>query len=370
MKMTTSMLRNIRQAGLTLIELMVALTLGLFLTLGLALMMGDSSRTFKIQDDYARMQESAVSALRYITDSLRHSGFYGLAANTLTLEPYGTIPAITNDCGGTFTSSVALFGYNNRTAASAALALPCIRTANFREPGDILVARLGTGLQVPDPNNDGNLTDGMVEALQPGFTNRLYLQSDANFGYLFRGGDFANLVSAEMVKRYADGRQFPVFPYQVHVYYVRPCSRPMGAGGVCQATDDAGQPIPTLVRQELDGTAMVERPLAEGVERVRFMYGVDNLPLPDGDGIADRFVADPTVAEWPRVVAVRVTLLVRSPTLITGQDDSNKNYDLNGDGTSDFNCTDAGAGPMACAYKRAIFSQLIQVRNVAFRRGA
>ena len=92
--------------------------------------------------------------------------------------------------------------------------------------------------------------------------------------------------------------------------------------------------------QELDGLAMVERPLAEGVERINFAYGIDV----GNDGVADRFVA--------------------------GQDDSSKRYDLDGDGTADFDCGDVvGTEPRACEYKRALFSQLIQVRNIAFRRG-
>jgi hypothetical protein len=63
-------------------------------------------------------------------------------------------------------------------------------------------------------------------------------------------------------------------------------------------------------------------------------------------------------------------LLVRSPAPIAGQDDSSKRYDLDGDGTADFDCGDVvGTEPRACEYKRALFSQLIQVRNIAFRRG-
>ena len=365
---------KMREAGLTLVELMVALTLGLFLSLGLVLMMGDSSRTFKIQDDYARMQESAVSALRYLADSLRHSGFYGLAASTLTLEPYGTIPAIENDCGDTLASSVPLFGY----AAASTPALTCIRAQNFRAPSPILVVRLGTGLEVIDDDGNGSISDNMAN-------DALYLQSDANFGYVFKGSEYQNLVAADLHKRYANGEAMPVFPYQMHVYYVRPCSRPTGADAACQAGDDAGNPIPTLVRQELEGTRMVERPLAEGVERLHFMYGLDTLPAPDGDGIPDRFVADPcdptllsqlgmTCAQvWAGVVAVRVALLVRSPTPIAGHDDSGKCYDMNGSGNcdpendpTDFVCRN----DLECRYKRALFSQLIQLRNVAYRRGA
>ena len=115
---------------------------------------------------------------------------------------------------------------------------------------------------------------------------------------------------------------------------------------------------------------MVEQPLAEGVERMELMYGVDTLPA-GGDGVADQFVFDPG-ANWANVVSVRVILLVRTPTRIAGQDDSGKCYDLDGNGTCvagdprDFVCA---PGP-ECQYKRAVFSQLIQVRNVAFRRGA
>ena len=354
-----------RQAGLTLVELMVALTLGLFLALGLAVMMGDSSRTFKIQDDYARMQESAVASLRYIGDSLRHAGFYGQSAATLTLEQPVAIGAISPACGNPLDTGVPLAGYPASTTATAAnLALPCIRTKNFRGPGPILVARLGTGLPVRDEDGDGDLAEHMA-------ANTLYAQTDVNFGLLFKGSDFAASIQP-IAKRYPDNTLFPIFPYQMHVYYVRPCSRP--ASGDCEATDDGGTPVPTLVRQELDGLTMVERPLAEGVERINFAYGVDT----GDDGIADRYVADPgdgslglaAADAWARVVAVRVTLLVRSPAPINGQDDSGKQYDLDGDGAPDFTCTAAlGAEPRACQYKRALFSQLIQVRNVAFRRG-
>jgi len=356
------------QRGLTLVELMVALTLGLFLTLGLILMMGDTSRTFKIQDDFARMQENAVSGLRYIGDTLRHAGFYGPMAETGALTQYGTIGAITNDCGNTFTTTVPLFGYNALTTANVAATVPCILAANF-QPGPVLIARLTTGLAVADPNADGDFSDGLVA--QAGYTNTLYAQSNVRGGFVLRGQDFATFVSSETVLKLGNGAQFPVFPYQMHVYYIRPCSRPTGGAtnNQCQASDDSGRPVPTLVRQELQGTTMVERPLAEGVERMSLLYGVDLLPAGDGDGVADRFVADPlSVAAdgWARVVSVRVSLLVRSPTIVSGYNDSGKSYDLDGDGTVDFTCGDA----IECAYKRSIFSQVIQVRNLAFRRGA
>lgn len=357
------------QRGLTLIELMVALTLGLFLTLGLMLMMSDSSRTFKIQDDYARLQENAVSGLNYVSDSLRHAGFFGNLTDTATtLQAVGAL-TITSDCGNTFTNTVPVFGYASLTTANVNTALPCIAAANFR-PGPVLIARLATGYPVPDPNNDGNPNDGFGTVNAP--STGIYVQADVVSGQFFVGTGYAGMVTANTVKKYASDRHFPVFPYQMHVYYIRPCSRPTGAGSTCLAADDGGRPIPTLVRQELQASAMVERPLAEGVERISLLYGLDSIPAGTGDGIADRFVADPlSIAAdgWQRVVAVRVALLVRTPNPVPGYDDSGKNYDLDGNGTTDFNCTASGEAN-ACTYKRAIFSQVIQVRNVAYRRGA
>lgn len=374
MNIATNMLRATRQAGLTLIELMVALAIGLFLMLGLVYMMSDTSRSFRIQDDYARMQENAVTSLRYIGDSLRQAGFYGVLARTTALTPRldATTLVVNPDCGNTLTTTVPIFGYTDVTDANAVV--NCIQNANF-QPGPILITRLSTGQPIPT---------GAVGTGSNWPT--LFVQSDAGYGNVFLGKDYAAIAAAGMHKRDSNNNVLPIFPYQMHVYYIRPCSRPTGPAETCTATDDGGNPVPTLVRRELQGdastnalgvpvanVAMVERPLAEGIERIHLLYGLDSLPLPNGDGVADRFVTDPlSIAAdgWSRVVAVRVTLLVRSLTTVPGYDDSTKTYDLDGDGTYnaavDFRCTNA----TLCAYKRAVFSQVIQVRNLAFRRGA
>jgi type IV pilus assembly protein PilW len=369
-------LRLARQRGLTLVELMVALTIGLFLTLGLMLMMSDSSRTFKIQDDYARMQENAVSSLRYVADSLRHTGFFGHLAITDTLELFGAIGTIdAPNCGNAFTTNVPLFGYSGLTPASVTGTVPCIASANF-QAGPVLITRLATGTAVADSLAPLGFLTAELAAIAATTPHALYVQTGTGNGTIFRAADYGSLTSSPRLQTYPNGHHAPVFPYQMHVYYIRPCSRP--AGATCSATDDSGRPIPTLVRQEIEtyagGNRWVERPLAEGVERLGLLYGLDLNPAPNGDGIADRYVADPLTVSpdgWTRVVSIRVTLLVRSPTVISGYDDSSKNYDLNGDGVADFNCNDVVATePQACAYKRALFSQVLQVRNVAFRRGA
>ena len=54
------------QRGLSLIEMMVGLTIGLVLTLGLFTLIANTSQSFKVQDDFSRMQENGATAFRYI----------------------------------------------------------------------------------------------------------------------------------------------------------------------------------------------------------------------------------------------------------------------------------------------------------------
>lgn len=370
--------RTLRQVGLSLVELMVGLTIGLVLTLGLFTLISSQSMTFKIQDDFARMQENGTLALRYLGDSVRMAGFYAYSPASEAIDTAIGGVATTTDCGSAGNPPAANWalavgntvqGFDGLMPVTVNAVLPCILAVNF-VAGPILVTRSAGGFRIPDPNADGNLTDGLTA--QPNYTTTIYVQSDPNAGLLFYGANFAALKAAGTTRSATTGADLDIFEYRAQVYYIRPCSRPNGGAANCTgAADDGGQPIPTLVRQELVGSVMTEVPLVEGIEQINFQYGIDDLPLIGptgglGDGVPDRFTPTPTAAEWPNVVAVKVTLLVRSPGLSREYDDSTKSYDLTGDGNPDFTCA---AGPN-CWYKRKVFSQIFQIRNIAQRRGA
>ena len=367
-----------RQAGLSMIELMVGLTIGLVLTLGLFTLLASSSQAFKQQDDFARMQDNASAAFRYIGDSLRQAGFLGnLSDPTGMAFVAGSAVGTVNDCGSggnppsanwALTFSTPIFAFPGLTPLTVNAAFPCILAVNFysgppiANPNPILVVRGASGYRIPDPNADGDLTDGL--AAQQNYTTTIYVQSNPYKGIVFYGADFAALRGSNATYKLSTGADYDIFEYRAHVYYVRPCSRPAGGAVNCTgAADDNNRPIPTLVRQELVGSTMTEVPLAEGIDLVDYRFGVDN----NSDGVPDVFKDTPVAGDWPNVVAVKVTLLVRSPTLSSEYDDSSKQYDLNGDGVIDYSCTLLPAP--ACRYKRKVFSQTFQARNIAQRKG-
>lgn len=384
--MTPHSFSAIRQGGLSLVEMMVGLAIGLFLTLGLFTMISNTSSAFKIQDDFARMQDNAAAAMRYIGGSLRMASFYGYAQDGSVINTAIDGVATTTDCGSAtnpptsnwaLTLSVPVYGFIGLTPTNINTTLPCIAIANYLAvPGgqQILVTRGAIGYRIPDPNADGNLADGL--AAQANYATTIYVQSDPSQGLIFYGADFTNLKTAGFTRTLPNGNDIDIFEYAAHVYYIRPCSR-FAAGTTCQTTagtlaggnDDDGKPVPTLVRQELQGSVMTEVALAEGIERMSVLYGIDNTGPSGPDGIADTFTLTPGPSDWVNVVAVRIALLVRSPTLTAQYDDSGKSYDLNGDNVADYNCNTDVITPAACRYKRKVFSQLFQLRNISQRRG-
>jgi Tfp pilus assembly protein PilX len=289
--------RLCRMQGMSLVEFMIAITVGTFITLGILILMSRTSRSYKIDDEYTRMQEAGTSALNYLGNDIHLAGYYGLAANTTVINTLavnhgpgvldynaiavatwtGTVagPGLANaDCGAanwSLQTGVPVSGLPpGTTAAQANAALPCIpfstALVNNYVTGPALVLRGASGLLA---NNNGTGGPGPVGGAgpPPGATldnGTLYVQSDPANGFVFQGVDYVNSFQAKSYSRTVPnaGGGFvdaPIFPYQSNIYYIRPCSRPAGGNDAwgnptCQGAgkDDEPNPdpIPTLVRQQ------------------------------------------------------------------------------------------------------------------------
>lgn len=81
------------QPGFTLVELLVAMTLGLLVLLAIGSIYIGSRATFRLQDDNARLQETGRYALEVMGRGIRQAGFWNMPINPVdTATGFGGTP--------------------------------------------------------------------------------------------------------------------------------------------------------------------------------------------------------------------------------------------------------------------------------------
>ena len=78
---TSKVFRSVSQRGVTLVEMMVAMALGLLILLAVSSIYIGSRQTFRLQDDNARLQETGRYALEVMGRSIRQAGFWNMPIN-------------------------------------------------------------------------------------------------------------------------------------------------------------------------------------------------------------------------------------------------------------------------------------------------
>jgi type IV pilus assembly protein PilW len=369
-----------RASGLSLIELMVALTLGLFLIAGMLTLLARNSNTRAELDKAGRQIENGRYAAQRISEDLHNAGFYG---EFYGLPTPGTsaFPATLPDPCDTGYATAAFknakaFPVQGVTAvtSAAAAAMTCIDAANFSTGAfsSVLVVRFASpATTLPTPANValGSLdwapnATAATAAIATLDAATLYVQSNVddvsfatksnaatNFATLkVSTGSATNLINA------------PVYRYITRIYFLSPCSRP-SSGTVCSAAADGGSPIPTLKMVELLGSGASAVfsdpvPIAEGIEAMAFDYGLDS----NADGSPDTYVdcSACSVTDWGNVVAVRVNLVARNTEASPDYTDA-KTYALGLAGTYTPSTADK-------RYKRHLYQLQVRLNNQSMRR--
>lgn len=335
-----------RQRGLSMIELMVALAISMFLLAGLVAVFATSNRTYLELNRAGQQIENGRFAVQILSDDIAMAGFYGRYYSSASMATPGALPDPCETATmATLLTGVALpvQGYN---APASSPITACVPVANHVAGTDIIVVRRADS------------TATAVGALQ---AQEVYIQANADptMAPIVALGNAANFTL-----RNRDGTTTaPIRKFHVHVYFVAPCSLPNGGGTTCTgAADDGGSPIPTLKRLELmvdpsDGTRkMLLRPLVEGIENFQLDYGIDT----DGNGVQDAAAltaAPATVDDWRNVVTIRVNVLARNLQATPGYTDA-KTYDMGVAGT----VTPGGA------FKRHVYNAVRRVVNPSARR--
>ena len=138
------MRRPSRAGGFNLPELMIALTLGLFLVAAFLLVLQRCRASFAANESLARLQDAARHALSVLVPDIEHAGFYGFSHGH-AVRLVGSLPAGANACGTDFAVSLSVpaQGSDNtyRLGADARDCAPTASAGGARPGTDTLTLR-------------------------------------------------------------------------------------------------------------------------------------------------------------------------------------------------------------------------------------
>ena len=338
--------------GFTLIEVMVALAIGMVIMLALTTMFSRSTSNHSELERTARQLEGARFSLDTLTEDIMHAGYFGeFNPNTLLPAPPPPASYTTPDpCATTLTtqgwdttvSPVRMPAPIQGIAAGAAVACLANRRANTEA---VVVRRADTG-------------DAITFA--GGNTTNLYLQISRCPAQISTQPLVAAAVPAASPQT-TFNRTMPdcvtvndrIRRLTQRTYYIATCND-------CAAADG----IPTLKRVEMIDGELRTVSVAEGVENLQVEYGLDTDVAP-GDGRPNSFrtigsgVINGTLPNvWGNVVAARVHLLTRSTEVTPGFVDA-RTYQLG---------PDIAITPDADRFKRTLMTSTVRLVNVGMRR--
>jgi type IV pilus assembly protein PilW len=298
------------QLGMSFVELMIALTISVFLVGGVIQVYLSNKASYRFGEALSRVQENGRFSLDLLSRDIRMADYWGCAGShgvvTNMLDVYDSqystdLHGFDNGIDGTTDANgsdrIVLRGAFDKgvevinTPSGYASAIKVTPNNGF-EKGDILIVSDCTNadiFQITNNNPDsGTVIHNAADhdnpvSVDPGNYNPVACNGAKPLDE--QGVSSAGIAHC-LSKKYGPGAK--VLKVKNIEYFV--------------ATGASGEPA--LFRQE-DGVA---QELVEGVEQMQIVYGEDT----DGDGTANRFVDIASAPNMDSVVSVRVSLLVRS----------------------------------------------------------
>ncbi|MFK7814875.1 MAG: PilW family protein [Gammaproteobacteria bacterium] len=358
------------QKGFSVVELMVALVLGLFLVSGVTAMYISSKQSYRMTDNLSRLQESLRFSLEYISNDVRMAGYMPCRFPPLTRNVMDD--SVTGDATtGTDAWFLDYFDFGIQGYEGGVTAfpphLPAVGTnAGDRVAGaDAIVVLKGSVYTSSVDSHDATTN---TFTLQNNFTlsdfdrGRIAIACDPRQASIFQVSavdETARTINYTDVPSISPGNantnigsfgpDAQITSYQPVVYYL--------------ANSTQNPSVRSLKRQYFiartaglnEVADMREEELLEGVESMQILYGEDTL---NNDLIVDRYVTANNVTDWQNVITVRIGLLMASGEQITAQVDTNA-YNVAGTLISDTS-TPAHGGDRRLRY---VANTTINLRN-------
>ncbi|WP_029891112.1 PilW family protein [Polycyclovorans algicola] len=287
-----------QQHGLTLIELMIAGTLGLILLLALVQLFVDNNRHRRQNQQLAGLQDQGRYALAALTRDLQMAGYWGGLFQAQTLDVRASaLDGLADgaDCGPedaepgwAFDGAARVAFFNDASGTAIASHFGCL--TDVRDDTDAVLIRRVSGQASVTPETCDEVT------LMP---QDYVVKTNGVVGSLLR------VPASGEIDACAEGEPLNA-PLQLHrylprLYYIRDWAVAAGDG------------IPTLCRKTLRRGAVPgwdDECVAEGVEDLQIVWGIDD----DADFLntPDRYTAQPSDADLLRAVTAQVSLRVRA----------------------------------------------------------
>lgn len=298
-----------RQAGLTLVELMIAIAISMLVVGAVASLYVNASRNFREDDQYARMLENGRFAMYFLGEDLQMANFWG----------YDLLPSriqlgagLGGDCG-VQPFKVTDDEYGMEILGDIGACATAGMTPEASNP--ILLLKRVSGKVEVDKGNPGTHYPGPGAFL-------LVSPSAAKSVQLADKTTPLSVAVNEWVWRYSSA-----------IYFLN--------------TEHE------LCRIRFESSTRDSECLVKGIERMHVQFGVDNV---GNDGLADTMVDAAVDMNMKDVVSARVCIVARTERTLSGHDDD-ATYDVCGQPWTQDDYEDG--------FQRRVFEKTFQLRNNA-----
>ncbi len=285
-----------KQSGVSLVEVMIAMLLGIFLLGSVVQFFVSSRQSNRVHEATSRLQETGRMALEVMARDIRMADFWGCASD------------ITNVVNNLNSANAGYVDYQTGGVAG---------TEGGAGVPDTLILRggFGTGLNVQPPYGPQASANLKVSAGNDLEQGDIILVSDCTNGDIFQISN-ANPGGAGTVVHNTGSTTVPgnynstnpgcpganahclskVYGADATVYRVQQIIYTVGTGSEGE---------PALFRNGAE--------FLDGVEDLQILYGEDtDAPGSAGEGIANYFVPADQVADMERVIGIRIAIVARS----------------------------------------------------------
>ncbi|WP_285275951.1 PilW family protein [Halopseudomonas bauzanensis] len=274
-----------RQAGLSLIELMIGIALSLLLILGVTQIFLSSKASYSNNQALSAVQENGRFAIELLSRDIRNAGYKGQCLSM----PVNHLDGGSSDLWAQ--NDEPIHGWETAKPnfiSRAVVAESDTLFIQFAAGANDVTGQAGNSASSNDISFDPNsvsIADGNVTLIADGLACDLFENKDSGSGTISK--DAASTWSHD----YTD--DFEILTLQSVAYYV--------------AEDDEG--VPTLYRSRLkyDLSDEEAEPLVPGIASLNIEYGVGT------NRAVNNYVVASSVTNWGNVSSVKLTLDVVSP---------------------------------------------------------